>query len=104
MLSRFRDIPEIMDESEHGMEADTEWNTRVTIRIVPDPRLLQEQKEVVEVDYGMEDGALEVTTRGKLVPYALKMLHIDPNEEQADPMAQQIIVENRAELLPWLFA
>ena len=104
VLSRFRDIPEIMDESEHGMEADTEWNTRVTIRIVPDPRLLQEQKEVVEVDYGMEDGALEVTTRGKLVPYALKMLHIDPNEEQADPMAQQIIVENRAELLPWLFA
>jgi hypothetical protein len=57
----------------------------------------------VEVDYGMDKGALEVTTRGKLVPYALKLLHIDPKEELADPMAQQIIVENRDELNPWLF-
>jgi hypothetical protein len=85
------------------MEGDQLWNTRVTIRIVPDPRLARAQQEVVEVDYGMENGALEITTRGKLVPYALKMLHIDPKEELPDPTAQQIIVENRSELLPWLF-
>ena len=103
VLSRFRDIPDIMDDSIHGVEDDTQWNTRITIRIVPDPRLEPAQQEVVEVDYGMERGALEVTTRGKLVPYALKMLHIDPKETLDDPMAQQIIVENRAELMPWLF-
>ena len=103
VLSRFRDIPEIMDESEHGVEGDTEWNTSVCIRIVPDPRLRRDQREVVEVDYGMENGALEVSTRGKLVPYALKLLHINPREELEDPTAQQIIVENRADLLPWLF-
>jgi predicted DNA-binding transcriptional regulator YafY len=103
VLSRFRDIPEIMDESVHGVDGDTQWNTRVTIRITPDPRLSREQREVVEVDYGMENGVLEVSTRGKLVPYALKLLHIDPDESLADPTAQQIIVENRAELLPWLF-
>jgi hypothetical protein len=87
----------------HGVDGDTQWNTRVTIRITPDPRLSREQREVVEVDYGMENGVLEVSTRGKLVPYALKLLHIDPDESLADPTAQQIIVENRAELLPWLF-
>lgn len=103
VLSRFRDIPEIMDDSEHGVEGDTEWNTQVTIRIVPDPRLSREQQEVVQVDYGMDKGALEVATRGKLVSYALKLLHIDPKEELEDPMAQQIMVENRADLLPWLF-
>ena len=103
VLSRFRDIPDIMDDSIHGVEDDTQWNTRITIRIVPDPRLEPAQQEVVEMDYGMERGALEVTTRGKLVPYALKMLHIDPKETLDDPMAQQIIVENRAELMPWLF-
>jgi hypothetical protein len=37
------------------------------------------------------------------VPYALKLLHVDPKEELEDPMAQQIIVENRDELSPWLF-
>ena len=103
VLSRFRDNPEIMDISEHGAAGDTEWNTRVTIRIAPDPRLLKEQQEVVKVDYGMNNGALEITTRAKLVPYALKSLHIDPKEELEDPTAQQIIVENLSELTPWLF-
>jgi predicted DNA-binding transcriptional regulator YafY len=103
VLSRFRDKPEIMDESAHGSEGDSEWNTEVTIRLTPDPRLSPAQREVVEVDYGMHHGALEITTRGKLVPYALKLLHVDPKEEQDDPTAQQIIVENRQELEPWLF-
>lgn len=103
VLSRFRGIPEIMDDSPHGVAGDGEWNTRVTIRIAPDPRLTRDQQEVVEVDFGMENGVLEISTRGKLVPYALKLLHIDPKQALADPMAQQIIVENRAVLLPWLF-
>jgi predicted DNA-binding transcriptional regulator YafY len=103
VLSRFRDIPEIMNESQHGADGDEEWNSQVSIRIAPDPRLSREQREVIEVDYGMENGRLEVCTRGKLVPYALKLLHIDPTEELADPTAQQIIVENRDELARWLF-
>jgi len=103
VLSRFRDIPEIMDESGHGQSGDTEWNTQVSIRIIPDPRLTKAQQDVVQVDYGMENGALEVSTRGKLVPYALKLLHVDLKEMLEDPMAQQIIVENHSELKPWLF-
>lgn len=103
VLSRFRDIPEIMDDSAHGQSGDTEWNTQVTIRIIPDPRLTRAQQDVVQVDYGMENGALEVSTRGKLVPYALKLLHVGLEERLEDPMAQQIVVENRSELKPWLF-
>ena len=103
VLSRFRDIPEIMDDSAHGQSGDTEWNTQVTIRIIPDPRMTRAQQDVVQVDYGMENGALEVSTRGKLVPYALKLLHVGLEERLEDPMAQQIVVENRSELKPWLF-
>jgi predicted DNA-binding transcriptional regulator YafY len=103
VLSRFRDIPEIMDESEHGSEMDEEWNTSVNIRIVPDPRLSEEQQRVIEHDYGMEGGVLEIPTRGRLVPYALKLLHIDHRQLKEDPTAQQIIVENRAALEHWLF-
>ncbi len=103
VLSRFRGIPDILEDSPHGVAGDIEWNTRVTIRIVPDPRLAPAQREVVEADYGMSDGVLAVTTRGKLVPYALKLLHIDPAETLQEPAAQQIIVENREELARWLF-
>ncbi len=103
VLSRFRDTPEIMDDSDHGIDGDHEWNTLTTLRIVPDPRLGEEQQQVVEVDYGMINGALEVSTRGKLIPYALKLLNIDPHAMQEDPTAQQIVVENLEELTPWLF-
>ena len=92
-----------MDESTHGIEGDTEWNTEATIRVVPDPRLSPEQQQVVEVDYGMANGMLEVHTRAKLVPYALKLLHVDLEEELQDPTAQQIVVHNRDEITPWLF-
>lgn len=104
VLSRFRGIPEIMDDSEHGLEEDTEWNTHVVVRIAPDPRLQLQQREVVEMDYGMENGVLEVPTRARLVTYVLQLLHIEPNELADDPTAQQIVVENRSELTPWLFA
>jgi predicted DNA-binding transcriptional regulator YafY len=104
VLSRFRDIPDIMDASEHGMEGDAQWNTMVTIRVVADPRLNTEQQQVIERDYGMESGVLKITPRGKLVPYALKQLHIDPRELLDDPTAQQIVVENLGEVETWLFA
>ena len=103
VLSRFRDIPEVMDESQHGVDGDTDWNTLVTVRICPDPRLSAEQQEVVEVDYGMQHGALEVNTRARLVPYVLKLLRVDPAEVTKDPTAQQIVVANRNELARWLF-
>jgi predicted DNA-binding transcriptional regulator YafY len=103
VLSRFRDLPEIMEESPHGAQGDTDWSTEVSIRVTPDPRLRPEQQRVVEADYGMTNGCLEVSTRARLVPYALKLLHIDPNEEYDDPTAQQIVVENLKELQPWLF-
>ena len=51
----------------------------------------------------MRDGELAIETRGKLVPYALRLLHIDPRESLPDPMAQQIVVANREELETWLF-
>lgn len=103
VLSRFRDIPEIMDKSEHGIAGDEDWNTIINIRVVADPRLSKEQQGVIEHDYGMENGVLEVSTRAKLVPYALKLLHLEYREEKTDPTAQQIVVENRDELEPWLF-
>lgn len=103
VLSRFRDTPELMDESQHGATGDVEWNTTATIQITPDTRLNAAQREVVECDYGMIGGELRITTRGKLVPYALRLLHINPREQLSDPTAQQIIVANRDELEPWLF-
>lgn len=103
VLSRFRDHPEILDDSPHGAADDTDWNTQVVVCIVPDPRLSAPQRDVIEVDYGMQDGRLDIPTRAKLVPYVLQLLRIDPHTIEDEPTAQQIVLENREALSGWLF-
>jgi hypothetical protein len=102
--SRFRCEAELIGAAPHPPEADEAWNTQVPVRIVPDPRLEPRQRGIIEQDYGMQDGALVITTRGALVQYLLQLLHIDLKIPDGNPAAQQIVVENRQEVARWTFA
>jgi predicted DNA-binding transcriptional regulator YafY len=103
VLSRFRGVPEIMDESPNHADQDKAWNKSVKIKIKPDSRLSKEQQQIIAADYGMQRGQLIVEVRGSLVPYALKLLQIDPNKVEAKADAQQIVIDNMDELKQWLF-
>jgi predicted DNA-binding transcriptional regulator YafY len=104
VLSRFRGEAELMDTAPNPPDGDTAWNTQVAVRVVPDPRLDPQQRSIIEQDYGMQDGALILTTRGALVQYLLQLLHIDLKILDGNPAAQQIVVENRLEVARWTFA
>ena len=94
------------DFSDEGMVAragDYGLSVSDVVTLLVDEERLPAQREVVETDYGMQDGALKIPTRGKLVSYALNLLRINPRSELEDPTAQQIVVANREELEPWLF-
>lgn len=103
VLSRFRGIPDIMDEATHTAAEDTAWNKRIKIRIRPDSRLSKAQQQIIAADFGMVRNQLVIETRASLVPYALKLLQIDPNKVEAKPEAQQIVIDNLDELRPWLY-
>jgi len=103
VLSRFRGEAGLLDESDHSEEQDQHWQRRVRLRIVPDPRLGSAQREVVERDYGMRDGSLLLETRATLVSYLLRLLPLDPHVMQDNPLSQQIVLDNREELEPYLF-
>jgi len=103
VLSRIVDTPEITLESKFGSEADTAWNTIVSVIITPDVRLTRDQRRVIENDYGMHRGKLTIQTRGALVQYLLQTLRIDPHVVQTDPTAQQIAIKNLHNLQEWLF-
>lgn len=103
VLSRFRGEAELLDGSPHTAEDDANWQRRVVVRIVPDPRLDAAQQEVVARDYGMQQGRLELRTRATLVEYLLRLLQLDPRREEPNALAQQIVLENRDELAPFLF-
>lgn len=104
VLSRFRGIPELMDDpTAHGRESDPGWATSLPVIIEPDSRLKPEQRAIIEADYGMQDGRLVIETRGALVQYVLQRYQIDPTKVHAKATAQQIVVANLDELQPWLY-
>ncbi|MFV3372382.1 helix-turn-helix transcriptional regulator [Pseudomonas sp. NY15435] len=104
VLSRFRGIPELMDDqSEHTREDDLGWNTLVPVIIEPDSRLKPEQRSIIEADYGMQDGQLVIEVRGALVQYVLQRYQIDPTKLHTKATAQQIVAANLDELQPWLY-
>ncbi len=103
VLSRFDGIPEPVSASENGITNDIAWNTQLTLRIVPDPRLTKFQKIILERDYGMLNGALEISTRAALANYYLQYLRIDRTAPREQPEAQQLILENIDQLKAWLF-
>jgi predicted DNA-binding transcriptional regulator YafY len=103
VLSRFRGIPELMDESKFTVGEDVVWNTVVSILIKPDSRLNQVQQEILAHDFGMVERCLRVNTRAPLVSYVLKAFNIDADKLDADPQAQQIVLANRQEIAPYFF-
>jgi predicted DNA-binding transcriptional regulator YafY len=104
VLSRLRGVPDVMNDiTEHGIEGDDEWNTEVPVLIVADERLSPAQKAIIETDYGMVDGTLEIPSRQALVKYVLQRYQIDPNKHDPKPEAQQISIRNLKELKPWLY-
>jgi predicted DNA-binding transcriptional regulator YafY len=103
VLSRLRGEPGVLDKSENDRESDDGWMTGVSVIIEPDPRLKPEQREIIEIDFGMQDGQLLVPSRGALVQYVLQRYQIDPHKVQSKASAQQIIVANLDDLSCWLY-
>ena len=104
VLSRFRGEGELLDESTHGVDGDTAWQTEVDVVVRPDPRLTQAQQDVIATDFRMRDGQLRLRTRATLATYLLQLLQLDPAGRHDNPLAQQIVLANGDELAPWLFA
>ena len=102
VLSRFRGTPELLGPSKNLVEDDLEWQTEVTMNIVPNPDLTSAQQSVVAEDYGMIKGKMNITIRAQLIPYALNLLRIDINSEAENPLSNQLVLGNASTLDNWL--
>jgi predicted DNA-binding transcriptional regulator YafY len=103
VLSRIRGKPDLLDGNGNGIEGDTVWNTEVSVILKPDPRLDAAQKVIIEGDYGMQNGQLEIPSRQALVKYVLQRYQIDPKNLDPKPEAQQVVIANLNALKPWLY-
>lgn len=103
VLSRFRGTPLLLNKSHKGAAEDIGWQTQVPIILAPDTRFNENQRAIIEREFGMEQGVLKITTRGCLVHYLLQALNINPDVLSAEAEAQQLIIANKDDIAPWLF-
>jgi hypothetical protein len=82
-------------------DGDTQWHTKLSLVLAPNPGLGEAQRRVIELDYGMEGGEVSLTCRHALLYYTLRKLGLD-NEGNCSPEQQQIVLKNRAELASFL--
>ncbi|NVK29388.1 MAG: WYL domain-containing protein [Gammaproteobacteria bacterium] len=71
VLSRITS-PAESDEEPINRDADKLWNESITIKLVANNNLTPIQQKLVELDYAMTQGALEITVRKALVHYTLQ--------------------------------
>jgi len=83
---------------------DVGWTQEVTLKIGPHPKLKDGWRRATELDYGMVDGVLEVTTKACLVQYFTLRFGLDRDSEKLQPTKQQIVLLNRQEIEPILEA
>lgn len=103
VLSRFSGEPMILGASDKSEKDDLTWNKQVTIKLEPDSRFNVAQKAIIEKDFDMKDGRLEVTTRAPLVSYTLRAFNIDYKKHEMKPEAQQIVIANFDEIKNYLY-
>jgi hypothetical protein len=103
VLSRFRGQPELLDKTAHTIEMDEAWNTKAVIILQADPRLSPEKQAVLQNDYQMQNGRLEINTRGCLVQYLLREMQVSTKILDITPEAQQLVCVNLQEIKKWLF-
>lgn len=87
------------EDSEIDSTMDLTWHNFITLIITANPKLNQSQKRIIELDYGMKDNKLEITTRIALAKYVLKTYRLDIDTDSTPANAQHIVLNNRAEVL-----
>jgi len=80
-------------------EADTDWNSEITLEIGPHPDLSNTQKKVIALDYGMRGGNTKLKVRKALLYYALRRLGLDTDPAARTPQDQQIVLLSQADAL-----
>jgi hypothetical protein len=83
-------------ESDVDPKNDIEWETIITVRIGPNPKLTKSQQEVIKHEYGMENGESSIIVKQAMTLYLLNRLglSIEDDEPTTYQKKQHIILLN----------
>jgi predicted DNA-binding transcriptional regulator YafY len=93
VLGRITKAGEFSDAGKNR-EKDEAWNTLIILRIVAHPKLSASQRIIIERDFQMVKGELQLRVRLAMLHYTLTQLRLDRFAEDRTPAEQQIILLN----------
>jgi len=107
LLSRIDRTPQPATQIAPPSSEDTEWQESITLTLIPNSKLTDGQKALVEKDYGMPDGRLQLTVRKALAHYTLQRYQAaitrdDAEDEFKHPI--QLLESDLKKISPYLFS
>ncbi len=90
------------EDTQIDAKQDTQWQTILTLVIAPRPDLPPGKKRVIELDYGMHDGQVELPCRQAFLFYTLRRLGLHTDADNRTE--QQIVLKNRMDVQPYIDA
>ena len=107
VLSRFTQATCLNEQAESNLEFDDDWVEMVCLKLVPHADLDAPKRESLLLDYGANDGVIEINVRRALIAYVLQRLSVDTTRDHSmNPNAYQLMLLNRDEIEPfaaWAF-
>jgi predicted DNA-binding transcriptional regulator YafY len=106
LLSRIDRTPQPAEDKAPSPSGDSQWQEAITLTLIPNMKLNDGQKALVEKDYGMPDGRLQLSVRKALAHYTLQRYQAAITPEEANDEYQypiQLLESDRQKLSPYLF-
>lgn len=100
VLTRISDVRD-QGAATVSLEEDSEWNTMVTLTLIPHPELPSDKRAAIAYDYGMVDGEINLPCRQAFLFYTLKHLGLAADE---GPVKTHIYLKNRTDVQVYLDA
>ena len=107
LLSRICRTPKSCDAHAPLSSTDSSWHDQVNLTLIPNELLSDAQKSLVERDFGMPEGRLQLTVRTALAHYTLQRYQAAITSEEAERVREhplQLLPTDRAKLTPFLFS
>ncbi|NOX09168.1 MAG: WYL domain-containing protein [Gammaproteobacteria bacterium] len=107
VLSRIDVAKMLEQEAESSIAYDDDWVETSTLRLSPHPGLNEKKRLNLLMDYGIQQGSIDIEVRRALLGYTLQKLSVDTTiDHSLNSNAYQLIVMNRDEVEPfagWAF-
>ena len=86
-----------IDEPGAQAKDDIDWSKFFNVVLSPNPEFTENQRKVIEHDYGMEGGSVVVPVRRALLYYFQKRLRLDVADSLNEPNREPVVIKNRQE-------